>query len=791
MPAYSDTDALRPYLKQFLINRDIEFKANGMFKCPFHNDDVASMGIVPESNGTAAHCFACDTNADIFRFAAHFYGLDNNRDFSEIKKRIAAELGQTVSDTPYIPPKPKKEKQNENPVILPSLETAREVYTPQAIKDLGKFIFESAMAPGAELQIEDVWPCQNEAGEVEFVEVRFHPSCFANGQKRTCAVWWTGKRIKSKNNPHGLFGRELLAQYPDKPILIIEGPKCQKAAKVLSDFVPLAWNGGAHGQKKIDFSPIKGRRVYIYPDDDEPGLKSARTTAKLLQGIAKEIIIVEPLPEARTIKPEKADIVEALQVKSPEEITRYILNHTPPVEQPRSNDPYITAGVFLAGKGFFKIYDKKSIGFYSIHEEQPYNYGEIRDKFAEDKIGGLNPAKAAKMINNLDPVYPVYHLVKSFGYLPGYMGRNGNKNEYIINRWRGFAYPLKEIHPADAAIDAEVEFVKSHVKEVLCGGNEADYEYLCKWIAHMFQKPDEKPGTAVFAHSEAHGTGKSLILERLIPNMLGVDITSVFTNKEQIAEKFNNWLFESLYVVFSEQSFYEHTENIKSWITEEYHSRRGMGTDSRPDRSFSRFVICTNKENAFKWEKTERRMFVLNVSDHKLKNWAHFDRLNKAIRSVAVLDRMARFFYNIDITDWNSFNLPESQKKYELIEAEKHPVIDFFEMVAYGTDNKCQIKPCAEINPHENNYYTNVTLYETIRTICKNGEFFIEQKKLFDHWRNTEGKNQKWVTMNKFVRIIKKTYPEEKLEIVNEPVWINGKPERAPVIIVKKEFFND
>jgi hypothetical protein len=318
----SDTDALKPYLERFLKSHGVEFNSSGKFHCLFHEgDDTPSMGLVPESGGTSAYCFGCGKGADIFTFGAHFYGLDIKSDFYKIKKRIAAEFGQIV------PEKPKSEKPPELPVTL-SVDAAREVYTPQAIAELGKFVFGKALAAGADLKIEKVWPCLNEAGNVEFVEARFAPSCFANGKKRPCVVWWNGERLKVKSNPHGLFGRELLAQYPEKPVLIVEGPKCQEAAKALTDFVPVAWNGGAQGQKKVNFSPLRGRRVYIWPDDDEIGEKSARATAELLRGIADEIIIVCPLPEARKIKPEKADIVEALQVKTPEEITRYIKGHT-------------------------------------------------------------------------------------------------------------------------------------------------------------------------------------------------------------------------------------------------------------------------------------------------------------------------------------------------------------------------------------------------------------------------------------------------------------------------------
>ena len=785
MADYASSEDLKPRLEQFLKLRGVEFTESKTFKCPFHDDRTESASIVPKSGGRVARCFACGENWDIFHFAAHFYGLSAKADFPEIVRRVRGELGQAA---PGDSAAPKPEKPAEEPVKLP-LEAARSIYTTEAIAAIGKFVFGRALAGGAELSLEAAWPCVNEAGEVEFVEARFSPSCFANGQKRSCAVWWNGRRLKAKGAPSGLFGRELLAGSPGLPVLIVEGPKCQEAAKAVPGFVPIAWNGGANGQKRADFSPLQGRQIFIWPDDDAPGMKSARETAKLLRGIASGVAIVEPLPEARAVKGEHADIVEALQVKSPGEIAAYILGYALAAESQESSNPYIAAGSFLAEKGFFRVYDRKSIGFFSMQEEQPYHFAEIRDKFEDDKVIGMNPAKAAKMIDNLDPAYPVYHLVKSFEYPPGYMGRGNEKNRHVINRWRGFAYPSGDAPPPGPDAEADAEFVKGHIREVICGGIEADYDYFCKWAAHMLQKPNEKPGVAIFAHSEAQGTGKSLVFEQLIPNILGIDITRVFSNEEQISEKFNSWLFESLYVVFSEQSFRGNAENIKSWITDPNQSRRDMGAESRQERSFARFVICTNKENAFMFDESERRMFVLNVSAKMVRNWPYFERLAAAVNSPAVLGCMARFFLSIDISAFNPFDLPESSKKREIIEAEKHPVIDFFEMVAFGEDRGCQLAPCNEIDPDSlENYHKSRALYEALREACAHGEFFIERKRLYDRWREALGRNRR-ETMNQFTRIIKTHYPPDKLEVLDQVVWESGKAKRNPVIVVKPAFF--
>jgi hypothetical protein len=466
-----------------------------------------------------------------------------------------------------------------------------------------------------------------------------------------------------------------------------------------------------------------------------------------------------------------------------------------PEERPVSRDPYIRAGEFLVKEGFFRIYDKGAIRFFSAREGIEYNFSEIRDKFAADMVDGYNPAKTAKMIDNLDPVYPVYHPVKSYAYPPRYMGKSKTGEKYVINTWRGFQFPLKD-RTENPEAEADAEFVKDHIRNIICGGNEADYVYLCNWIAHMFQKPDIKPGVAVFAHSDKQGTGKSIIFEHLIPNMLGIDITRVFSNEEQISEKFNSWLFESLYVVFSEQSFYNNTENIKAWITDPNQTRRDMGTEGREERSFARFVICTNRENSFRFEESDRRMFVLNVSSKMALaepsvKYPYFDRLGAAANSAAVLDVMARFFCSLDISGFNPFNIPQSDKKREIIEAETDPVIDFFEAVVYGEDKRCEILPCAGIDPDSgDNYHKTRKLYEALKDIGTHGEYFIERKRLFDHWKDTVGRNSK-ITMNRFTRIIKTRYPADKAEVISEVIRENGRLTRTPVIVIKTAFWGE
>lgn len=92
---------------------------------------------------------------------------------------------------------------------------------------------------------------------------------------------------KGFSGPRPLYGLDRLAARPDAPVLVVEGEKTADAATIrFKNHVVVTSPGGSNGARKADWSPLKGRRVVIWPDADEPGSKYADAVADLLQGIA-------------------------------------------------------------------------------------------------------------------------------------------------------------------------------------------------------------------------------------------------------------------------------------------------------------------------------------------------------------------------------------------------------------------------------------------------------------------------------------------------------------------------
>lgn len=102
-------------------------------------------------------------------------------------------------------------------------------------------------------------------------------------------------------DPRPLYGLEALAAHPGKPVLLVEGEKAAEAAKRICGhvYLPITWPGGAAAVAKVDWSPLSGRKVIIWPDADEAGIRAAGAIAELLSDrvASVKIIDVDGMPD--------------------------------------------------------------------------------------------------------------------------------------------------------------------------------------------------------------------------------------------------------------------------------------------------------------------------------------------------------------------------------------------------------------------------------------------------------------------------------------------------------------
>lgn len=154
------------------------------------------------------------------------------------------------------------------------------------------------------------WEYKNAAGQTLFFVYRYDRA----GERKQFTPWsytTEGWKAVGHPDPRPLFNLDLLAKYPDKDVLIVEGEKCASiATEMLDEFVTTAWCNGTNSVNKVDFSPLAGRRVWIWGDNDEPGQKAVKEISLKIIDIVSESSVVQ-IPVG---KPKGWDIADAILI---------------------------------------------------------------------------------------------------------------------------------------------------------------------------------------------------------------------------------------------------------------------------------------------------------------------------------------------------------------------------------------------------------------------------------------------------------------------------------------------
>ena len=131
-----------------------------------------------------------------------------------------------------------------------------------------------------------VWRFEHAGGK------EFRPLTYCRHPGGVFRDWrWTTWR-----KPRPLFHLDKLYQRPAAPVLIIEGEKaCRAAERLAPGHVCVTSPGGSKAAAQADWSPLNGREIVIWPDNDDPGRQYAAAVAKHCGAAgAARVAIIEP-----------------------------------------------------------------------------------------------------------------------------------------------------------------------------------------------------------------------------------------------------------------------------------------------------------------------------------------------------------------------------------------------------------------------------------------------------------------------------------------------------------------
>lgn len=194
----------------------------------------------------------------------------------------------------------------------------------------------------------------------------------------------------------------------------------------------------------------------------------------------------------------------------------------------------------------------------------------------------------------------------------------------LYNLFQGFAVKPQK---------GDCSLFLSHLKNVLCNGNEEYYNYLIAWLAHLFQKPEDKIGTAIVIRGK-QGTGKSVVF-KAIGALLGKHY-KVADNPRYIAGNFNSHLHDCL-LLHLEEAFFagdgKLEASLKEMITGDTVLMEYKGKEPIIAKNYARVAITTNADWVVPAGMEERRFFVLQASEEYMQNAEYFIALHQELEN--------------------------------------------------------------------------------------------------------------------------------------------------------------
>ncbi len=264
-----DVDALRASLDIVaIVGGYVQLKKDGTeYKacCPFHDERTPSFYVSPEKG--FVHCFGCGAHHDAIGFVQRYEGLGfveacerlGHRDFAPVAVDRPAPVAAMPTEGKWVPLLPV-------PLDAPDLLRADGWTVPIWNPKRSRFSrFKPARAD----------EYRNADGRLLGYVLRCE---FADGKITPAVTWCIGPDgamqwcIRPFPSPRPLQGLDALAARPEAPVLLVEGEKCRAAgAGALPMYVVAAWPGGSKGLAQVDWLPLAGRDVVMWPDADRPG----------------------------------------------------------------------------------------------------------------------------------------------------------------------------------------------------------------------------------------------------------------------------------------------------------------------------------------------------------------------------------------------------------------------------------------------------------------------------------------------------------------------------------------
>lgn len=314
--------------------------------CPFHEERTPSFAVNPAKQ--FVHCFGCGAHHDAIGFVMAMTGKPFREACEQLWPGEGSPIAAPMQRARRLLPAgvwiPMREVPAEAPPLLDGAGRAK-LWNPKkgrfwtcepsradeyrgAGGQLLGYVLRVEMSDGKKITPQVTW-CIAPDGAMLWCVRPFslpRPLCGLDALTDVIATIegpvGTRKRRLRAGEVYDLDAGECVSATEPLPVLVVEGEKCRAAgADALRPYAVVTWPGGSKGVRHVDWLPLAGRDIVLWPDADPAGreamLGREDASGRLFDGVAqlawragaRSLRLVDPEGQ-----PRGWDIADALQL---------------------------------------------------------------------------------------------------------------------------------------------------------------------------------------------------------------------------------------------------------------------------------------------------------------------------------------------------------------------------------------------------------------------------------------------------------------------------------------------
>jgi hypothetical protein len=307
---------------------------------------------------------------------------------------------------------------------------------------------------------------------------------------------------------------------------------------------------------------------------------------------------------------------------------------------------------------------------------------EYIDEYGHKVFNLLTPKQLADNYEHLDMAFNRYKLftkkeLEPCSFVKYWIQGNSNIRSYddmdiypnqsecppnIYNLWTPFYADQLLTNPNIPIVNDHIEFFRNHLY-ILAGKDRNIQNYFEKWIAHMFQFPEQKSNCPIFISKE--GAGKGTFTKTIESIMGGKKCFETTNPVRDIFGSFNGQMADSFFVNINEigkKDLIDYMGLLKGLITDKPLTINKKGIEPYKIKSFHRFVFTTNNTDPIDITQDNRRFWITRCSDELKGNVEYFNKFNQLIDDPCFLKSIYSYFvFMADVGEFLEMDMPISE----------------------------------------------------------------------------------------------------------------------------------